>query len=79
MSLEKEFGYYKEHQEELVAKYEGKFLLIVEEQVQGAFESEFAAYQAGKERFKAGTFLIQQCLPGKDSYTQTFHSRVAFR
>jgi len=25
-----------------------------------------------------GTFLIQECLPGEDSYTQTFHSRAIF-
>lgn len=75
--LEKELEYFKEHQEELVRKYGGKFLVIKDQKVEGAYESEMEAYTKAKERFELGTFLIQQSLPGQESYTQTFHSRVA--
>jgi hypothetical protein len=76
--LAKEFEYFKQHQKELVEKYEGKFLVIKDEQVQGAYGSETEAYVNAKKKFELGTFLIQQCLPGQESYTQAFHSRVAF-
>lgn len=76
--LETEFNYYRKHQNELVSKFEGKYLLIVGEDVVGVFESEIDAYASGQSKFALGTFLIQQCLPGVDNYTQTFHSRVSF-
>jgi len=76
--LVKELEYFKENQEELVNKYKGKFLVIKEQEVQGVFETEIEAYTEAKSKFKLGTFLIQQCLPGEESYTQTFHSRAFF-
>ncbi len=76
--LEKEFQYYKEHQDELVKKHNGKYLAIVGESIAGVFNSELEAYSAMKEKAAPGTFLIQLCTPGKDSFTQTFHSRVSF-
>ncbi len=78
MILDREFAYYREHQEELVRQYEGKYLVIVGETVISAHESELDAYESAKATNPLGTFLIQHCLPGQDSYTQTFHSRVAF-
>lgn len=74
--LDTEFQYFKDHQDELVAKYNGKFIAIVGDQVKGAFDTELEAYVTMKKIHKVGTFLIQQCLPGKNIYTQTFHSRV---
>ena len=76
--LETEFNYYTSHQDELVALYEGKFIAIVGEEVKGAFDSELEAYEAMKKEYAVGTFLIQHCRPGEESYTQTFHSRVVF-
>ncbi len=76
--LETEFQYYKDHQAELVEQYEGKFLAIVGESVVGVFDTEMEAYSQMKNKHAPGTFLIQHCLPGEASYTQSFHSRVAF-
>lgn len=76
--LEKEFQFYKDHQGELVQQYEGRFIAIIGEQVVGAYATEVEAYIETKKTHDVGTFLIQHCLPGKDSYTQTFYSRVAF-
>jgi len=76
--LEKEFKYFKAHQEELVKKFEGRFLVIKDESIVGDYSTEAEAYNEAKRKFELGTFLIQHCLPGKDAYTQTFHSRVAF-
>jgi len=76
--LQKQLEYFKSHQDELVEKYKGKFLVIKDQKVQGVYDTEIEAYTDARKKFKLGTFLIQQCLPGQESYTQTFHSRVAF-
>lgn len=75
--LQKELEYFKSNQDKLVKKYKGKFLIIKDQEVQGVYDTEIEAYTDAKEKFELGTFLIQQCLPGQESYTQTFHSRVA--
>ena len=74
--LQTQLEYFKSHQDELVQKYEGKFLVIKDQKVQGVYDTEIEAYADAKKKSDLGTFLIQQCLPGQESYTQTFHSRV---
>ncbi len=74
--LEKEFQYFLEHQDELVEKYENKYLVIVDSEVIGSFDSEIKAYDHAIDKYDKGTFLIQYCTPGETSYTQIYHSRV---
>lgn len=74
--LKQQLDYSKSNQGELVKKYEGKFLVIRDQKVQGVYDTKMEAYTDAKKRFELGTFLIQECLPGQESYTQTFHSRV---
>lgn len=76
--LEKEFQYYLDHQSELVKQYDGKFLIIKDQAVIGAYDTEEDAVTEGQNRFELGTFLVQLCEPGENSYTQHFHSRVVF-
>lgn len=76
--LETEFNYYKDNQDDLVKRYNGKFIVIVGEKVVGTFDDPVKAYTAMKKKYPVGTFLIQHCLPGEESYTQSFYSRVAF-
>lgn len=76
--LEKEFRYYLEHQDEFVKKYNGKFIVIKDHEVIGVFDSELAAIEKTSEEHELGTFLVQKCEPGSESYTQTYHSRVTF-
>ena len=75
--LEKEFKYYIDHQVELVEKHNGKFIVIKDCKVIGAFDSELEAINTTSEQYELGTFLVQKCEPGSESYTQTYHSRVA--
>jgi len=74
--LETEFDYYIANQKKLVDEYEGKYIVIVGEEVIGSFTSEVEAYNKTIKKYEPGTFLIQLCNPGTESYTQTFHSRV---
>lgn len=76
-SLEKEFEFYLKHQDELVQKYNGKFLVIKNQKVIGSYENFSAAVEETSKTEDMGTFLVQKCSPGKDDYTATFHSRVA--
>ena len=76
--LEKEFKYYLDNQDELVKKYNGKFIVIKNQKVIGDYSSELEAIKETSQKEKLGTFLIQKCEPGSDSYSQMFHSRVAF-
>lgn len=76
--LETEFKYYLEHQDELVKRYNGKFIVIKDRKVIGVFDSELEAITKTTETHELGTFLVQKCEPGSESYTQTYHSRVTF-
>ena len=76
--LQSEFEFYIEHQKELVAKYRGKYVVIKDRSVIGAYDDELQAVRETSKRHKLGTFLVQLCEPGEDTYTQTFHSRVSF-
>lgn len=77
-ALENEFNYYLGHQDELVKQYNGKFLVIKADKILGAYDTELEAIEQTSKTVKLGTFLIQKCEPGKASYTQNYHSRVAF-
>lgn len=74
--LEEEFQYYIEHQDELVEKYGGKVIVIKNREVIGEYDSDLEAINETTKQHELGTFLVQKCEPGSDSYTQTFHSRV---
>lgn len=76
--LEREFNFYLEHQDELVEKYNGKFIVVKNDEVLGAYNSMLEALQTTTKTHEMGTFLVQKCSPGSDDYTATYHSRVAF-
>ena len=59
--LEKEFQFFLANQKELVKKYDGKFLMILGNEVVGVFESTLEAYKQAKGKYLDGTFLIQRC------------------
>lgn len=77
-NLKKQFKYFLDHQDELVRKYNGKVVVIFDEAVDGVYESELAAVADAQRKHELGSFLVQKIAPGDDSYTQVFHSRVAF-
>lgn len=77
--LKDEFQYYIDHQAELLKEYNGKYLVIKDKTVVASYTDANEAYFKSMEVYEPGTFLIQLCSPGEQSYTQTFHSRVAFQ
>ncbi|MBA7536482.1 hypothetical protein ES705_28746 [subsurface metagenome] len=76
--LEKEFKYYIKNQNKLVKKYNGEVIVIKNKKVIGVFDSVAEAVRETSKKEPPGTFLVQKCTPGKEGYTQTYHSRVSF-
>ena len=76
--LKQEFKFYLDNQDDLVKKYNGKFIVIKDQKVIGAYDSEIDAVEKTAREYELGTFLVQKCEPGTESYTQTYHSRVTF-
>jgi hypothetical protein len=77
--LKKEFQFYLDHQKELIEKYNGKFIVIKDCEIVGAYDTQLTAIsEAQKKALKVGTFLVQLVSPGDTAYKQTFHSRAVF-
>jgi hypothetical protein len=76
--LQEQFKYYVDNQQYFVNQYNNKFIVLKDLQVMGAFDTKFDAYDYAVKNYELGTFLIQEVKPGKDSYTQTFRTRVKF-
>jgi len=77
-SLKKEFEFYVKNQDEFAKKYNGLYIVIKNSEVIGVFDSEIEAVEKTSLQHELGTFLVQKCEPGIESYTQTYHSRVVF-
>ncbi len=77
-SLTREFNYYKLHQSELVAEYNGRYIVIVGDKVVGDYGTQEDAVVESMKKYKLGEFLVQLAGSGEDNYTQTFHSRVSY-
>lgn len=77
-NLQSMFEYYLQNQEELVKQYNGNFLVITKDGVQGAYATKDEAYFAASKQFGVGNFILQLCTEGDNAYTQTFHSRVIY-
>ncbi len=71
-----EFTYYLDHQDEMVAQYDGKFIVIKGEEVVGAYDSDLEAVVETKKVHPMGTFLVQKVSPGDADYTARFHSPI---
>jgi hypothetical protein len=76
--LDKEFQYYLNNQNSLVNKYNGRYIVIVEENVTGDYDSYAQTLSNSLQYYEMGTFLVQKCSPGEKDYTLYFHSRVTF-
>jgi len=71
--LSKEFHYYIDNQKELASKYNGKFIVIVGEQLVGVYDNIADAYTEPQKKYDLGTFFIQKAGLGEENYTQTIN------
>lgn len=72
--LEEEFHYYLQNQDELVKQFDGRYLVIVGQQVVGDYDSFSEAVVEAQKEHALGTFLVQRCSEGKEDYSITYHS-----
>ena len=75
--LDAEFAYFLENQDKWSAEHHGKYVVVVGQEVFGFFEDMFDAYHKAKAHYPVGTFLIQLCIPGQESFTQMLFNNVA--
>ena len=72
--LRKDLDWYIANQADLVTQHNGKVLLIVDQKLVAAFDTMEAAYLTALKTYKPGSFTLQPCSPGADSYTLTLYS-----
>lgn len=77
-SLKSAFQYYLEHQDEIVTKYDGAYVVILDGQILGSYPDELSAVSETQKHHELGSFLVQKVSSGSGAYSQTFHSRVVF-
>ena len=76
--LEKEYQYFLKHKDTLLKEYEGKFIIIIGNEVIGSHPSREKALKEASSKYDMGTFLIQKVSRGEDDVIQRFSSRVSF-
>ncbi|MDR3297183.1 MAG: hypothetical protein LBS94_02995 [Prevotellaceae bacterium] len=67
--MDKAFYWYLAHQNELVPQYDGKYLVISNNQVHGAYDDVVDAVSVGDREYTRGKFIVQRCSPGKKDTT----------
>ena len=77
-ALRNEFEYYVQHQAELAAKYQGRYIVIKGATVIGDYDTAVDAVRETAKTHAPGTFFVQQCDADPESTKITFHSRVRF-
>lgn len=60
--LEKELEYFRQHKEELLKQYQGRFLVIKDNRLVGAYQNEQEAYDAGLKALGNTAFLIKRAV-----------------
>jgi hypothetical protein len=73
-SLRRNLDWYIANQKELARKYNGKILLIVDQNLVKAFNDMAEAYGEALKTYEVGTFTLQPCSPDADSYTLMLYS-----
>ena len=72
--LLKKFKYYVSHQDELVQKYDGKYIVINDQKVVGVYDDDTEAIEKASEKYELGKFLVHLVGPGKSNYTRAYRS-----
>lgn len=75
MKLKQEYEAYKAHKEELLAKNEGQFVLIRENEIIEVFASYDDALKAGLNKFGNVPFLVKQIQ--RDEEVNFFFNHIA--
>jgi hypothetical protein len=72
--LDKEFDWYLNHQNELLKKYNGRVLVIKDENVVDDYSNYDDAYFGAVKKYELGKFLLMECTQGDEAYSQTIYT-----
>jgi transcriptional regulator with XRE-family HTH domain len=73
-----DFDYYIANLDKLVNIYKNKYIVIKDQAVVGAYDTQLDAYFDATKNFEPRTYIIMYCIPGESSYSQTFNSPAIF-
>jgi hypothetical protein len=79
VSLRQELEYFIEKQDELVEKYNGRYVVLKNQQVIGDYDDIGDAYVETKKMHEPGTFAIYECISGPSAYSMTISTPGLFR
>jgi cytolysin (calcineurin-like family phosphatase) len=68
------FDWFRANQSELVKRYTGKYLVLRDKSVAGAYDTDKEAYSTARATLP-GKYIILRCIPGPEAYTITWHGR----
>lgn len=71
-----EFRYYLDNMNDIVREFGGKYIVIKERKVIGAYKDALEAFNETSKIHEPGTFLVQLASTDKSAYSSTYHSRV---
>jgi hypothetical protein len=77
--LDTEWKYFKDHEKELVQKYDGKAIVIVGQRVVGEYPNALVAYAEAKPVYGLWNFLIQRCSARNSAPPHACHCRITAR
>ena len=75
-TVNNEFRYYLDNQDDFVKKYDGKVIVLKNHEVLGTYDTELDAIMKTRKEHEPGTFMVQRVSEGEDDYTVTIHSPV---
>ena len=59
-ALEREYNFYKANKQELLKKYENKFIVVHGDKVVGCFDQHREAVDTFQKKYALGTFLVRR-------------------
>jgi len=69
MTLDAEIEYFEKMKAKLLAEHEGKFVVIFNQQLQGAYDTVENAFNAGVQAYGDQQFLVRKVLPAEPNLT----------
>ncbi len=73
--FDNQYRYFVKHRDELVKKYYKRFVVIANENVAGTYLTFREALYAAADKYKPGTFVIQECLPENEEKVLNYDPR----
>lgn len=74
--LEREYQYFISHRDELLTKFNNRFVVIVEDTVIGDYATIGEALRETIKTRKLGTFLVQEISTREESYVSRFATPI---